>query len=197
MTESQIEDVQTDNVKINEIQNDIEKTDKLKLDNDNALIFNQLNENFQINDDTLDIILNPHVYTIDDTLKELEKSVDVDYKNTLIEELVLVFLKDDILYCKNIQERFPKLLDLLKKDEIYHTACILISDIVRHKPIIQNIFFKLGIFELLKFKYYKPTVSVVFGMCYENKEIWDYFYNNYYDEERDKANELMCILKNE
>lgn len=186
---------QTSNIKLSNDQNKdtlIEDQNNLKLSNYQTKDNIQLNGD--INDDLLDIILNPHVHTIDATLKDLETSTDKQHKNSLIEELMLVFLKDDILFCKNIQDRFPKIINLLRDDDIYFSTCILISDIVRHKPVIQNIFFKLGVFSLLNFENYKPTINLVFGMCYENKEILEYFKNNIYVKERDEGNELICIL---
>jgi hypothetical protein len=147
--------------------------------------------------DDIDLILNPHVYAIENTLREIHSTDSVEHKNELIEELTVVFTKDDILYNKKIQLQFPNLLDLLRNDGLYDNACILLSDIVRHKPVIQKIFYLLKIFDLLKFTKYKSTTSLVFSMCYGNKELTNIFFNKYYVEERDNGNEMINILKDQ
>ncbi|WUR03803.1 uncharacterized protein VNE69_06123 [Vairimorpha necatrix] len=146
-------------------------------------------------DDSLDMILNPHVYALDDTLKSIHSSSSTDEKNQLIDELTVIFTKDDILFNRKIQARFPDILNLLKNPDLYNNSCILISDMVRHKPIIQEIFFLLKIFDFLNFEKYKNTMSLVFSMCYGNKKLTEYYFTEIFKEERDNENELVKILK--
>lgn len=148
-------------------------------------------------DDSLDMILNPHIYALEDTLKAIYKTENIDEKNELIDELTVIFTKDDILYNRKIQLKFPELLNLLKNEDLYDHSCILLSDIVRHKPVIQEIFFLLKIFNFLNFNKYKSTMSLVFSMCYGNKKNTEYFFNEIYNQERDCKEELVEILKNQ
>lgn len=144
-------------------------------------------------EENIDIILNPYPLATENTLEGIDASNDPEVRNGLVNDLSVILSNYAAALNPRVQEKFPKLVGLLKDKDIYNASAFMLSDACRHMEDIQNAFRALGVFELLDFTidHYRATTSLVYSLCMENKENTMYFLEKYYNEERDKDNALM------
>jgi hypothetical protein len=144
----------------------------------------------------IDLYLQAYPIAVEATLSEIENSSDLEHQLKFIDELSLILCHNDAVRNPVVQQKLPRVLNLLKDKNFYESASLVVADSCRHIDYIQNLYFDLGVFELLDFEnFYKQTIAVVFSLCYKNKKNTEYFLDKYYKEERDGDNEMIDIMK--
>ncbi|CAD24965.1 hypothetical protein [Encephalitozoon cuniculi GB-M1] len=148
-------------------------------------------------EENIDMILNPYPLATEDALNEIEMSTDPAVRNQRVGDLSVILSNAAAVLNPRVQEKFPRLISLLKDKHIYNSSALMLSDACRHMEGIQNAFKALGIFELLDFTvdHYKATSSLVYSLCIENKDNTAYFVEKYYSTERDRDNALIQNLR--
>ncbi|KAF9763176.1 hypothetical protein NGRA_1440 [Nosema granulosis] len=146
-------------------------------------------------EENIDVILNPYPIAVEETLKAVENSPEGEDKKKYVVELSAILCHNDAVSNPVVQQKLPRVVELLKNDDLYTCTCIVLADSCRHVVAIQNLYYEIGIFDLLKFELgYQFTVALVFSLCYKNKRNTEYFIENLYNEERDKDNEMIQIM---
>lgn len=143
----------------------------------------------------IECILNPYPIAVEDTLNAIEKSEEIEQKLKFVDELSVILCHNDAVRNPVVQTKLPRVIDLLKNKDLYNSTCIVLADSCRHLDYIQNLYYELGVFDLLNFEdSYKFTIALVFSLCYKNKKNTQYFLSKFYKEERDKDNEMIDIM---
>lgn len=143
----------------------------------------------------IDAFLNPYPIAVEETLNAIEKAEDIEEKIKFVEELSVILCHNDAVRNPVVQTKLPRVIDLLRNKDLYNSTCIVLADSCRHLDYIQNLYYELGVFDLLDFENsYKFTVALVFSLCYKNKKNTQYFLDKFYNEERDKKNEMIEIM---
>jgi hypothetical protein len=147
-------------------------------------------------EENIDLIINPYPRVTEDILNGIEDAKDPVERNRLVEELGLVLSDAGASRNPMVQTKFPRVVSLLKEEELYKSAAIALSDACRHVDVVQDIFRKLDVFEMMRFdeENYKFTMSLVFAMCLGNRENHSYFMEWLYVEERDADSEYIKML---
>ncbi|KAG5858925.1 hypothetical protein KMI_10g16250 [Encephalitozoon hellem] len=150
-------------------------------------------------EENIDIILNPYPLATENTLNEIDASNDPEVRNKLVGDLSVILSNYAAVLNPKVQEKFPKLVSLLRDKEIYNSGAFMLSDACRHIEDVQNAFRALGVFELLDFAidHYKATISLVYSLCMENKSNTEHFLEKYYNKERDEDNALIQSVRDQ
>jgi hypothetical protein len=147
-------------------------------------------------EENIDLIINPYPKATGDTLDAIDAAKDSEERNRLVGELGLIL--SDAAASRNpmVQVHCPRVVSLLREEELYKSAAIALSDACRHMSDVQDMLRGLGVFEMMRFdkENYRFTMSLVFAMCLENKENCRYFMDRLYVEERDRDNDYIKML---